>query len=477
MNPHYRQFFINGAWIDPAGSTPCEVINPATQAAAGTISLGRPEHIDMAVAAARAAFPSWAATSPSERADCLTRIVEGCEANVDALARSISIEMGSPIGFSYGVQVKAALGHMRQIVNVLRNYRFEEQHGTTMIVREPIGVAGLITAWNWPLSLVMSKISPAIGAGCTVVLKPSEVAPLTVILLAEIIERSGLPAGVFNLVNGDGPTVGAALSSHPDVDMVSFTGSTRAGTLIAQAAAEGVKRVTQELGGKSANIVLPSADLVSAVTEGVKGAFINGGQSCQAPTRMLVHRSQRDRATEIARAAAESFVLGDPLDPATTMGPMVSRAQYERVQSYIQSGIHEGATLVTGGPGHPDGLAGGCFVKPTVFADATPNMRIAAEEIFGPVLTMLTYDDEDQAVEIANSTEYGLASYVEAGDIAEGRRIAARMHAGRVYINRAPVDQSMPFGGYKKSGNGREWGVFGLEEYLEVKAVLGYEAA
>lgn len=477
MSPHDRQFFINGAWIDPVGATPHDVINPATEEVAGTISLGTPEHVDQAVAAAKAAFPAWSRTSGHERAAYLTRIVEGCEARIDELARSISIEMGSPIGFSYGVQVRAAIGHMRQTIRALEDYRFEQARGSTMIVREPIGVAGLITAWNWPLSLVMSKISPALGAGCTVVLKPSEVAPLSVILLVEVIEQVGLPAGVFNLVNGDGPTVGAALSTHPDVDMVSFTGSTRSGATIARAAADSVKRVTQELGGKSANIVLPSADLGKAVAEGVLGSFINCGQSCQAPTRMLVHRSQRDAAVAFARQAVDRVVLGDPLDRATTMGPLVSQAQFDRVQDYIESGIAQGATLVAGGPGRPDGFDHGFYVRPTVFADATPEMRIAAEEIFGPVLTMMTYDDEEHAVEIANGTDYGLASYVEAGTVEEGRRIAQRMRAGRVYINRAPVDQSMPFGGFKKSGNGREWGVFGLEEYLEIKAVLGYEAA
>ena len=323
----------------------------------------------------------------------------------------------------------------------------------------------------------MSKISPALASGCTVVLKPSEIAPLSVILLTEIISEIGLPPGVFNLVNGHGPVVGAAISTHPDVDMISFTGSTRAGAEIAKSAADSVKRITQELGGKSANIVLPSADLEKAVSEGVMSAFINAGQSCQAPTRMLIHRSQRDAAVAFARHAVGRVVLGDPQDRRTTMGPLVSQAQYDRVQAYIKAGVSEGATLVAGGPGRPDGSDKGFFVRPTVFADATPRMRIAAEEIFGPVLTMMTYDDEDHAVAIANGTEYGLASYVEAGTVEEGRRVAQRMRAGRVYINRAPVDQSVPFGGFKKSGNGREWGVFGLEEYLEVKAVLGYEAA
>ena len=391
------------------------------------------------------------------------------------IARTITMEMGSPISFSNFIQAPIPLGHLNQLLKVLETYEFDVRRGTTVIRREPIGVVGLITAWNWPLSLVMSKLSPALGAGCTVVLKPSEIAPLSAILLTEIIEESGLPPGVFNLVNGDGPTVGAAISSHPGIDMISFTGSTRSGVLIAKAAAEDVKRVTQELGGKSANIILPSANLEKVIGAGVMGAFINAGQSCQAPTRMLVHRSQRDQAVELARQAVERLVVGEPLDPKTNIGPLVSLRQYERVQDLIESGLTEGATLVTGGPGHPEGHNHGYYVRPTVFADATLKMRIAKEEIFGPGLTMMNYDDEAQAGEIANGTDYGLASYVEAGTLDEARRIATKMRAGRVYMNGAAVDQSMPFGGYKKSGNGREWGVFGLEEYLEVKAMLGYE--
>ena len=477
MSKHNRQFFINGQWIEAANATPWNVINPANEEVVGTISLGNKEHVDMAVAAARAAFGPWSETSVQERAGYLKKIAEGYKARLADIAKTISLEMGSPISFSNFIQAPIPLGHLNQLLKVLETYEFEQKRGTTVIRREPIGVVGLITAWNWPLSLVMSKLSPALGAGCTVVLKPSEVAPLSAILLTEIIEESGLPAGVFNLVNGDGPTVGAAMSSHPGIDMISFTGSTRSGILIAKASAEGVKRVTQELGGKSANIILPSANLEKVVAGGVMGAFINAGQSCQAPTRMLVHRSQRDRAVDIARQAAERMVVGEPMDPKTNIGPLVSRRQYDRVQDLIQSGVSEGATLVAGGPGHPEGYNHGYYVRPTVFADATLEMRIVQEEIFGPVLTMMTYEDENHAVELANGTDYGLASYVEAGSLEEARRIAKKMRAGRVYMNGAAVDQSMPFGGYKKSGNGREWGVFGLEEYLEVKAMLGYETA
>jgi aldehyde dehydrogenase (NAD+) len=477
MSKHNRHFFINGEWIEPNGVTPWDVINPATEEVSGTISLGRSEHVDMAVAAARAAFKSWSETSVPERVGYLKKIVDGYKARMPELARTITAEMGSPIGFSNHFQAPMAIGHMEEILRVLETYEFEQRRGTTLIRREPVGVAGLITAWNWPLNLVISKLSPALGAGCTVVVKPSEFAPLSTILLAEIIAEARLPAGVFNLVNGDGPTVGAAISSHPDIDMVSVTGSTRAGVLIAKAAADGVKRVTQELGGKSANIILPSAPLAKVVGEGVFGAFINAGQACQAPTRMLVHRSQRDEAVEIARRAAERFILGDPLDPKTTMGPLAHRAQYDKVRGLIDEGINERATLVVGGSGRPAGFDRGYYVRPTIFADATVDMRIAKEEIFGPVLTMMNYEDEAHAIEIANATEYGLASYVQAGTLEEARKVGAKMRAGRVYLNGAAVDRSMPFGGYKKSGNGREWGVFGLEEYLEVKAVLGYEAA
>ena len=477
MNTHFRQFFINGAWIDPVGATPWNVVNPATEQVVETISLGTPQHVDMAVAAARAAFAGWSETTPAERLGYLNKIIEIYKTRTEELAQTVTMEMGSPISFSRFFQAPMAIGHMQETARVFDGYSFEEMRGRTLLRREPIGVAGLITAWNWPLNLIISKLSAALAAGCTVVVKPSEHAPLSPILLAEIIEQAGLPAGVFNLVNGDGPTVGEAISSHPGIDMVSFTGSTRAGSLIAKSAADSVKRVVQELGGKSANIILPSADLDKVIGDGVIASFINTGQSCQAPTRMLVHRSQRDRAVELARAAVDRVVVGDVLDPKTNMGPLANKPQFDRVQEMIQSGIDEGATLVTGGTGRPDGINQGYYARPTIFADATLDMRIAAQEIFGPVLTMMTYDDEDHAVAIANGTDFGLASYVEAGTLEEARRVAKRMRAGRVYLNGAMFDRSVPFGGYKKSGNGREYSTYGIEEYTELKAEIGYEAA
>jgi aldehyde dehydrogenase (NAD+) len=385
--------------------------------------------------------------------------------------------MGSPITFSNEVQTVNALTHFREMVSVLESYEFERFMGGTLIRREPIGVCGLITPWNWPLNQVTSKLAPAIAAGCTTVLKPSEIAPLSAILFAEILHDAGVPKGVFNLVNGDGPTVGEAISNHPDIDMVSFTGSTRAGILVAKGAATTVKRVVQELGGKSANILLPDADLEKAVPAGVLRCFTNTGQSCQAPTRMLVHRSQRDAAVALARTAADQVRVGDPLDPKTTMGPLVSKAQFDKVQGLIERGNRDGATLVCGGVGRPADFNRGYFVRPTVFADVTPDMAIAKEEIFGPVLSMMTYESEDDAVAIANGTTYGLAGYVQGRDIDRVRRVAERIRAGRIYLNGAPVDRSVPFGGYKQSGNGREHGVFGFEEYLEVKAVLGFQTA
>jgi aldehyde dehydrogenase (NAD+) len=389
----------------------------------------------------------------------------------------MTAEMGSPITFSNEVQTVNALTHFREMVSVLESYEFERFMGGTLIRREPIGVCGLITPWNWPLNQVTSKLAPAIAAGCTTVLKPSEIAPLSAILFAEILHDAGVPKGVFNLVNGDGPTVGEAISNHPDIDMVSFTGSTRAGILVAKGAATTVKRVVQELGGKSANILLPDADLEKAVPAGVLRCFTNTGQSCQAPTRMLVHRSQRDAAVALARTAADQVRVGDPLDPKTTMGPLVSKAQFDKVQGLIERGNRDGATLVCGGVGRPADFNRGYFVRPTVFADVTPDMAIAKEEIFGPVLSMMTYESEDDAVAIANGTTYGLAGYVQGRDIDRVRRVAERIRAGRIYLNGAPVDRSVPFGGYKQSGNGREHGVFGFEEYLEVKAVLGFQTA
>jgi aldehyde dehydrogenase (NAD+) len=477
MSKNDTKFYIDGEWVAPAVPKLFDVINPATEEVAGQISLGSAADVDRAVAAARRAFPAYSQTSREERLALLEKIIKLYEARSDELARAMTAEMGSPITFSNEVQTVNALAHFKEMVSVLKSYKFENFMGGTLIRREPIGVCGLITPWNWPLNQVTSKLAPALAAGCTVVLKPSEVAPLSTILLAEILHDAGVPKGVFNLVNGDGPTVGEAISAHPGIDMVSFTGSTRAGIRVATAAAATVKRVTQELGGKSPNIILKGADLETFVPAGLLRCYTNAGQSCQAPTRMLVHSSQRDAAVALAKKTAEQVKLGDPLDPASQMGPLVSKAQFDKVQGLIEKGIKEGATLVCGGTGRPAGFNRGYFVRPTVFADVTPDMTIAKEENFGPVLSMITYETEDEAVEIANNTSYGLAGYVQAADIDHARKVANKIRAGRIYLNGAPSISSVPFGGYKQSGNGREHGVFGFEEYLEVKAVLGYQTA
>jgi aldehyde dehydrogenase (NAD+) len=471
------KFYIDGQWVEPITPNLFNVINPAVEDVAGQISLGSSADVDRAVTAARRAFATFSQTGKEERLALLQRIIDSYKARFEELASAMTLEMGSPITFSREVQATNALGHFKQMIEVLKSYELERFMGDTLIRREPIGVCGLITPWNWPLNQITSKLAPALAAGCTVVLKPSEIAPLSAIIFAEVLHEAGVPNGVFNLVNGDGPTVGEAISRHPDIDMVSFTGSTRAGILVAKAAADTVKRVAQELGGKSANIILPDADLAKAVPAGVLRCFTNTGQSCQAPTRMLVHRSQRDEAVAIARQAVETVRIGDPLDAKTTMGPLVSKAQFDKVQGLIERGIQEGATVVCGGAGRPAGFNRGYFVRPTVFADVTSGMTIAREEIFGPVLSMLSYESEEQAVEMANATTYGLAGYVQSGDIAHARRIGAQLRAGRIYLNGAPANQSAPFGGYKQSGNGREHGVFGFEEFLEVKAVLGYQSA
>jgi aldehyde dehydrogenase (NAD+) len=466
------QFYINGAWVAPALPATLGVTNPATEDTIARISLGSGEDVDRAVRAARRAFGPWSETSVGDRLACLDRIIAGFRARLPELARTMTLEMGAPITFATQRQATVALFHFEEAARVLAAYRFEEPMGVGIIRREPIGVCGLITPWNWPLNQVASKVAPALATGCTVVLKPSEIAPLSALLFAEIIDAAGLPPGVFNLVNGDGPTVGEAIAAHPDIDMVSFTGSTGAGVRVAQLAAMSVKRVAQELGGKSANIILPDADFAKAVTEGVHACYTNGGQNCQSPTRMLIPRDKREMVFELARKAVESVRLGDPLDPATTLGPMVSQGQFDKIQSLIQSGIDEGATLVAGGTGRPPEINRGYYVRPTVFGDVTPAMRIAREEIFGPVLSILGYDSEEEAIAIANDTPFGLAGFVQSADPERARAVANRIRAGRVYLNGAPFDRSLPFGGYKQSGNGREFGLFGFEEYLEVKAIL-----
>jgi aldehyde dehydrogenase (NAD+) len=477
MSVNNTKFYINGAWVDPAVPNLFDVINPATEEVAGQISLGGKRDVNRAVSAARKAFPKFSATSREDRLALLRKIIELYEARNAELAQAMTNEMGSPITFSNEVQTVNALNHFKEMVSVLESYEFEHFMGNTLIRREPIGVCGLITPWNWPLNQVTSKLAPALAAGCTVVLKPSEVAPLSTILIAEILHDAGVPKGVFNLVNGDGPTVGKAISAHPDIDMVSFTGSTRAGILVAKAAAPTVKRVTQELGGKSPNIVLEGADLDKVVPAGVLRCYTNTGQSCQAPTRMLVQSAKRDQVVALAKKTAEQVKVGDPQDPASQMGPLVSKAQFDKVQGLIEKGIQEGATLVCGGPGRPQGFNRGYYVRPTVFADVTPDMTIAKEEIFGPVLSVMNYETEADAIKIANNTSYGLAGYIQAGDIEQARKVGKKIRAGRIYLNGAPANSHVPFGGYKQSGNGREHGVFGFEEYLEVKAMLGYQPA
>ena len=468
------KFYIDGGWVDPAAPSIFGVVNPATEETFAQISLGSAQDVDRAVKAARRGFEAYSEATVEERLSYLHRIIEGFKARLPELGRMMTLEMGAPITFATQRQATVALFHFEEAARVLAQYRFEERMGPGIIRREPIGVCGLITPWNWPLNQVASKVAPALATGCTVVLKPSEIAPLSAMLFAEIVHEAGLPKGVFNLVNGDGPTVGEAIAAHPEIDMVSFTGSTTAGVRVAKLAADTVKRVAQELGGKSANIILADAELRSAVIEGVHACYTNAGQNCQSPTRMLIPRMQRDVAFEAAREAVDAIRLGDPLDPASTMGPLVSQTQFEKVQDHIQSGIDEGATLVAGGMGRPAELNRGYYVRPTVFGDVEPHMRIAREEIFGPVLSIMAYDTEDEAIEIANGTPFGLAGFVQSKDLKRARKVADRIRAGRVYLNGAPFDRSLPFGGYKQSGNGREFGVFGFEEYLEVKALLGF---
>lgn len=468
------KFYIDGKWVDPAVPATLGVENPATEETFARISLGTAVDVDRAARAARRAFADYAETSVEQRLQWLRRIIDGFKARLPELARTMTLEMGAPITFATERQATVALFHFEEAVRVLSSFPFEERMGTGIVRHEPIGVCGLITPWNWPLNQVASKLAPALSTGCTVVLKPSEIAPLSAMILAEIIDESGLPPGVFNLVNGDGPTVGEAIASHREIDLISFTGSTGAGIRVATLAAPTVKRVAQELGGKSANIILDDADIRASVMAGVHACYTNAGQNCQSPTRMLVPASQRELAFEAAQAAVATIRLGDPLLPETTLGPLVSQGQFDKVQRLIHAGIAEGATLVAGGPGRPAEMNHGYYVHPTVFGDVTPAMTIAREEIFGPVLSILNYETEEEAIEIANDTPFGLAGFVQSSDPERAMRVAKRIRAGRVYLNGAPFDRSLPFGGYKQSGNGREFGVYGFREYLEIKAVLGY---
>jgi aldehyde dehydrogenase (NAD+) len=470
------QFYIDGQWVDPVTPRQIDVINPATEQPCGRISLGSAADVDLAVAAAKRAEVSYAATTREERLELLQAVLAEFMNRYDEIAEAVMEEMGAPWGLAKGAQAGSGPQHLKAAIRSLKAFEFEERNRNTLIVKEPIGVCALITPWNWPVNQVVVKVAPALAAGCTMVLKPSEVAPFDAMIFAEVLDAAGVPAGVFNLVNGDGPGVGSALSQHPDVAMVSFTGSTRAGVAGAQSAAPTVKRVAQELGGKSANILLDDADLDAAVREGAANCFDNTGQSCDAPTRMLVPRDRVQEAAAIAAEVANSTRVGDPRDEATEVGPLVSEHQWNKVQDLIQTGIDEGATLAAGGTGRPEGIDKGYFARPTVFANVSNDMTIAREEIFGPVLSIIPYDSDDEAVAIANDTPYGLSGYVSSADHARACRVAARMRTGMVHINGADLDSMAPFGGYKHSGNGREWGPHGLEEFLEVKSIFGYGA-
>ncbi|MEO8145901.1 MAG: aldehyde dehydrogenase family protein [Betaproteobacteria bacterium] len=471
----HRQFYIDGKWCAPASGALLDVVDPATEEAFAQIAAGNSDDVDRAVAAARAAFPSWSASAREERIALLHRVLEGFNQRREDLAQAMSHEMGVPITAARNTHFPSGPAHLTETIKVLQNFEFETMRGKTLVAKEPIGVCGLITPWNFPINQVICKVAPALAAGCSMVLKPSEVSPLSALIIAEILDAAGVPPGVFNLVNGDGAGVGQAIAGHADVDMVSFTGSTRAGVAVARRAADTVKRVAQELGGKSANILLDDADFERAVTLGVNRCLNNSGQSCVSPTRMLVPKNRLEEVNAIARKAAESNKVGLPADESSVLGPVAHKAQFEKVSRLIGIGIAEGALLVTGGEGRPAGMKRGFFVQPTVFTGVRQDMTIAREEIFGPVLAILPYEDEDDAVRIANDTPYGLAAYVQSGSLERARRVARRMRAGILQINYPPVDRGAPFGGYKQSGNGREWGEYGLNEYLEIKGIVGYE--
>ncbi len=473
------QFYINGEWVDPIEPNDFDVINPATEEPFAVISLGCKADVDKAVAAARAAFPAYSRTSREERLALLEKLFEISKRRMPDMAEAISHEMGAPIKLASTAQAGAGPGHIGGFIKALKEFEFEYDYNDSgeRIVHEPIGVCGLITPWNWPLNQISLKVAPALAVGCTVLLKPSEVAPLSGLLFAEMVEEAGYPAGVFNLVNGDGPGVGEAMSHHPGIDMMSFTGSTRGGIAVTKGAAETVKRVTLELGGKSPSIVFVDADLEKAVKGGVLHCFNNTGQSCNAPTRMLVERPVYEDAIKIAAETAEKVEVGDPAKDGRHIGPLVSKAQFDKVQGLIETAIDEGARLVAGGGGRPDGFNRGYYVRPTIFADVNNEQTIAREEVFGPVLAMIPFDSEDEAIAIANDTPYGLAAYLHSSSPARANRVARQLRAGMVLVNGAQRPAGSPFGGYKRSGNGREGGKWGLEDFLEVKAVSGYQTA
>jgi aldehyde dehydrogenase (NAD+) len=467
------KFYIDGAWVDPAVLKTVPVVNPATEEPMYDVAVGSKADVDKAVAAARRAFETFSVTTREERIELFGRIIEAYKARAKDIAAAISDEMGAPMPLAERAQAGSGLGHLMSTLQVLKDYHFEEKVGSAVVVREPVGVIGMITPWNWPLNQIACKVAPALAAGCTMILKPSEFTPTSAIIFAEVMHAAGVPKGVFNLVNGLGPEVGVAMSEHPGIDMISFTGSTRAGIDVAQRAAKTVKRVSQELGGKSPNVILEDADFTKAVSGGVIHVFNNSGQSCNAPTRMIVPASKMAEVKAIAKAVADKTKAGDPKAEGTTIGPVVNRTQWDKIQALIKKGVDEGATLVAGGPGLPEGVNKGFYVRPTVFADVTNDMTIAREEIFGPVITILGARDEAEAVKIANDTPYGLAGYVSAGTVEGANRVGRQIRAGNVNLNGVPNERAAPFGGYKQSGNGREWGKFGMEEFLEVKAIAG----
>jgi aldehyde dehydrogenase (NAD+) len=471
------KFYIDGAWVDPAAMKTVPVVNPATEETLYEVAVGSKADVDKAVTAARKAFETFSTTTREQRVELLSKIIEVYKGRAKEIATAISDEMGAPMTLAERAQAAAGLGHLASTLQVLKDYHFEETVGSAVVVREPVGVIGMITPWNWPLNQIACKVAPAIAAGCTMILKPSEFTPTSALIFAEILHEAGVPKGVFNLINGLGPEVGVAMSEHNGIDMISFTGSTRAGIDVAKRAANTVKRVSQELGGKSPNVILDDADFNKAVTGGVAHVFNNSGQSCNAPTRMIVPAARMKEVAAIAKAVAEKTKAGDPKAAETTIGPVVNRTQWDKIQALIKKGIDEGATLVAGGPGLPEGVNKGFYVRPTVFADVTNEMTIAREEIFGPVITIIGAKDEAEAVKIANDTPYGLAGYVSAGSVESAKRVGRQIRAGNVNLNGVPNERTAPFGGYKQSGNGREWGKFGLEEFLEVKAIAGFNAA
>lgn len=465
-----KKFYIDGQWVSPQGRAQHDVINPSTEEVVGTIAMGNAADVDLAVAAAKCAFPSFSRTTVSQRKDMIMAIVEALKARNDEIADAISKEMGAPMSLARAAQAPSGEQHFGEIIRVLEKFEFEEQWGSTLVRKEPIGVVALITPWNWPMNQIACKVAPALAAGCTMVLKPSENAPLDAIILADIMDKVGVPAGVFNLIHGDGASVGGPLCSHKDVDMVSFTGSTRAGVMISQSAAPTIKRVALELGGKSANIIMPDAPLEKAIAMSVHVCMNNTGQSCNAPTRLLVPKNLYPKVAEIAKKTAESITVGAP-ESGALLGPIANKMQFEKVKSMIRIGIAEGGELIAGGPDRPEGLDVGYFVKPTVFGKVTPDMTLAQEEVFGPVLSIMTYDTLDEAIAIANDTPYGLSGYVWGADEKAAYQVATQLRTGMVHINGASLDSAAPFGGYKASGNGREWGIYGLEDFLETKSI------